>query len=128
MGSDHPAICPYGTVFECGDGKLVTLAVGSDKQFKSLCSELGEAHLSEDERFKTNPKRVSNRDACKEALKPMFRKLDRAAVLDRLAAKAVPCGAVNDMESVFAQPACPCLLYTSPSPRDRTRSRMPSSA
>ena len=23
---------------------------------------------------------------------------------------------------------CPCLLYTSPSPRDRTRSRMPSSA
>ena len=24
--------------------------------------------------------------------------------------------------------ASPCLLYTSPSPRDRTRSRMPSSA
>ena len=26
------------------------------------------------------------------------------------------------------QPRLPCLLYTSPSPRDRTRSRMPSSA
>ena len=25
-------------------------------------------------------------------------------------------------------PGRPCLLYTSPSPRDRTRSRMPSSA
>ena len=25
-------------------------------------------------------------------------------------------------------PGYPCLLYTSPSPRDRTRSRMPSSA
>ena len=25
-------------------------------------------------------------------------------------------------------PSCCCLLYTSPSPRDRTRSRMPSSA
>ena len=25
-------------------------------------------------------------------------------------------------------PFIPCLLYTSPSPRDRTRSRMPSSA
>ena len=24
--------------------------------------------------------------------------------------------------------ACPCLLYTSPSPRDRQKSRMPSSA
>ena len=26
------------------------------------------------------------------------------------------------------KPSKPCLLYTSPSPRDRTRSRMPSSA
>ena len=29
---------------------------------------------------------------------------------------------------MIAGPAHPCLLYTSPSPRDRTRSRMPSSA
>src|SRR5665811_789826 len=29
---------------------------------------------------------------------------------------------------VFTAHAQPCLLYTSPSPRDRTRSRMPSSA
>ena len=28
----------------------------------------------------------------------------------------------------FVKVAHPCLLYTSPSPRDRTRSRMPSSA
>eukprot|EP00657_Telonema_sp_P-1_P004350 TRINITY_DN20052_c0_g1_i1.p1 TRINITY_DN20052_c0_g1~~TRINITY_DN20052_c0_g1_i1.p1 ORF type:complete len:100 (+),score=21.93 TRINITY_DN20052_c0_g1_i1:83-382(+) len=28
----------------------------------------------------------------------------------------------------FVSLACFCLLYTSPSPRDRTRSRMPSSA
>eukprot|EP00656_Telonema_subtile_P053366 TRINITY_DN771_c0_g1_i2.p2 TRINITY_DN771_c0_g1~~TRINITY_DN771_c0_g1_i2.p2 ORF type:complete len:121 (+),score=12.33 TRINITY_DN771_c0_g1_i2:87-449(+) len=33
-------------------------------------------------------------------------------------------------ERCFGTPdfACSCLLYTSPSPRDRTRSRMPSSA
>ena len=31
------------------------------------------------------------------------------------------------MQHVIDQ-ACCCLLYTSPSPRDRTRSRMPSSA
>jgi len=29
---------------------------------------------------------------------------------------------------IFAKRAYSCLLYTSPSPRDRTRSRMPSSA
>ena len=31
-------------------------------------------------------------------------------------------------EDVGVMHACGCLLYTSPSPRDRTRSRMPSSA
>ena len=31
-------------------------------------------------------------------------------------------------DPVLWGPACACLLYTSPSPRDRTRSRMPSSA
>ena len=29
---------------------------------------------------------------------------------------------------IIIDPSMPCLLYTSPSPRDRTRSRMPSSA
>ena len=36
--------------------------------------------------------------------------------------------AANSQETYFDLPTYPCLLYTSPSPRDRTRSRMPSSA
>ena len=38
---------------------------------------------------------------------------------------------VNEVEifnATFGKPNNYCLLYTSPSPRDRTRSRMPSSA
>ena len=34
----------------------------------------------------------------------------------------------NSMAGIAAAAHYPCLLYTSPSPRDRTRSRMPSSA
>ena len=34
----------------------------------------------------------------------------------------------DDLENVFTVFDKYCLLYTSPSPRDRTRSRMPSSA
>ena len=37
-------------------------------------------------------------------------------------------GDLNTMLQVFILPFIACLLYTSPSPRDRTRSRMPSSA
>ena len=38
------------------------------------------------------------------------------------------CGAVFEEEDDQDEPAAPCLLYTSPSPRDATLSRMPSSA
>ena len=34
----------------------------------------------------------------------------------------------SEYPTTAARPAYSCLLYTSPSPRDRTRSRMPSSA
>ena len=37
-------------------------------------------------------------------------------------------GAVMVMADLARALSTPCLLYTSPSPRDRTRSRMPSSA
>ena len=30
--------------------------------------------------------------------------------------------------AIISEAGCPCLLYTSPSPRDRQKSRMPSSA
>ena len=36
--------------------------------------------------------------------------------------------AVADADAVWVASVRGCLLYTSPSPRDRTRSRMPSSA
>ena len=37
-------------------------------------------------------------------------------------------GTIKGMESTIVPQNNICLLYTSPSPRDRTRSRMPSSA
>ena len=36
--------------------------------------------------------------------------------------------AMKDIQHFISSQARSCLLYTSPSPRDRTRSRMPSSA
>ena len=41
---------------------------------------------------------------------------------------AAPREATSDNPTFRQARASPCLLYTSPSPRDRTRSRMPSSA
>ena len=72
-------------------------------------------------------------------------KLRLAQQLDRLGVDVIEAGfpiasdgdfeAVQKIAASVRRPviaglarACTCLLYTSPSPRDRTRSRMPSSA
>ena len=47
----------------------------------------------------------------------------RFDVIAKLAQAVVNAGRATDFEQLYA-----CLLYTSPSSRDRTRSRMPSSA
>ena len=44
------------------------------------------------------------------------------------ARKSPMCGNTVSHDRRFLSKYMPCLLYTSPSPRDRTRSRMPSSA
>ena len=42
--------------------------------------------------------------------------------------EACRCGHVDIVRRLCGMECVDCLLYTSPSPRDRTRSRMPSSA
>ena len=74
---------------------------------------------------------ISEKQAKKEAKRK--RKAERkAAKAAKEAEKAGSCfkRKKNDAEDAGAASGegAPCLLYTSPSPRDRTRSRMPSSA
>src|ERR1700756_1614855 len=49
-GSLHPNIAPYGEIFQTKDGHTVTFAIGSDAQFKKLCSILQVPDLSADKK------------------------------------------------------------------------------
>jgi len=44
MGNRHPSIAPYES-FAAADGEIV-VAVGNDRQFQSLCAELGAPQLA----------------------------------------------------------------------------------
>jgi crotonobetainyl-CoA:carnitine CoA-transferase CaiB-like acyl-CoA transferase len=99
MGNRHPSIAPYES-FATADGELV-VAVGNDRQFESLCRELGCAPLAADPRFATNAARVEHHAELVEALEPLFRDragADLAAVLN---GAGVPCGPVNDIRGAF---------------------------
>ena len=66
----------------------------------------------------------AQREEVLEALEPE----NRAALEASLEFDDETIGRLMQREFVAAPPFWTCLLYTSPSPRDRTRSRMPSSA
>jgi crotonobetainyl-CoA:carnitine CoA-transferase CaiB-like acyl-CoA transferase len=101
-GNEHPNIVPYKT-FETADGWVI-LAVGNDAQFRRWCEFAGCAALAEDPRFRTNPLRVANRATLYALMEPAFRtrRTDQwIAGLERL---GVPCGPVNRLDEVFADP------------------------
>eukprot|EP00946_MAST-07B_sp_MAST-7B-sp1_P004613 g4613.t1 len=112
MGNDHPVICPYGTIFTCEDGGLVTLAIGSDAQWRALCAVLEiPDEISLSDRFRTNPLRVENREACKMLVQERVSTFSKHALLNALREAAVPAGGVNSMESVFTQPQAEELVF-----------------
>jgi crotonobetainyl-CoA:carnitine CoA-transferase CaiB-like acyl-CoA transferase len=101
-GNAHQNIVPY-QVFEVADGHLI-LAVGNDSQFHRLCAVLGCAEVAADERFARNAGRVRSRDTLVPLLADKFRQRKRADWLAALEAAKVPCGPINDLADVFADP------------------------
>ena len=101
-GNAHQNLVPY-QVFEVADGHLI-LAVGNDTQFARFCAVAGLPELAADARFARNADRVRNRDTLVPLLSAPLRQRRRADWLTALEAAKVPCGPINDLEEVFADP------------------------
>ncbi|MEM7134717.1 MAG: CoA transferase [Chloroflexota bacterium] len=110
LGSDHPNVSPYGSVYQTADGQAIILAVGTDGQFTQLCQALDCEALATDERFLTNIQRVAHNALLKEILAERIRTFKRDKLLDTLNQLSVPAGAVRTMDDVFAQPAAQGML------------------
>jgi len=100
MGNRHPSIAPYETL-RAADGPFV-VAVGNDEQFVTFCEVLEVAELAADERFATNAARVTNREELVEALEQALAAAPAAAWIERLRARGIPCGMVNQVDQAFA--------------------------
>ena len=101
-GNAHPNIVPY-QVFQASDGWVI-VAAGNDGQYRQFVTVGGEPALADDERFFSNPKRVRRRDELVPLLAAMVRRQSRAFWIERLEAAGVPCGPINDLADVFADP------------------------
>jgi crotonobetainyl-CoA:carnitine CoA-transferase CaiB-like acyl-CoA transferase len=107
-GNAHQNIVPY-QVFEVapspdGHKDHIILAVGNDGQFAKFCDVAGRPELASDVRFAKNQDRVRNRAVLVPLLETIMRTRGKAEWLAALEAAKVPCGAINNLAEVFADP------------------------
>ena len=116
FGNAHPTIVPYQS-FPAREG-FFCLAVGNDGQWQKLCRLLGRSELAVDPRFATNPARVQHRDVLIPMLQEVFVTQDSAFWLREIAAAGIPCGPVQTIDHVFADPQVLArdMVWTVPHP------------
>ena len=108
MGNAHMNIVPY-QVFETapkssGARDFMILAVGNDGQFAKLCECLERPEWAADPRFVRNPDRVMHRDTLVPMLAEVFAKRGKTHWLALFESAKLPCGPINDLAEVFADP------------------------
>jgi crotonobetainyl-CoA:carnitine CoA-transferase CaiB-like acyl-CoA transferase len=102
LGNAHPNIVPYQAM-PTADGHVI-LAIGNDGQFRRFCQVIGRGELADDPRFISNAERVGNREILITILLPIMKvrsSQDWIAVLEEA---GVPCGPINSLDQVFADP------------------------
>jgi crotonobetainyl-CoA:carnitine CoA-transferase CaiB-like acyl-CoA transferase len=107
-GNAHQNIVPY-QVFEvapAADGSKdhLILAVGNDQQYVKFCKVANIPELGVNPLFAKNRDRVLNRAQLVPILEAVMRTRGKTDWLAALEAAKVPCGAINNLTEVFADP------------------------
>jgi CoA:oxalate CoA-transferase len=102
LGTRHPSITPFAA-FAAADGRLV-IAAGNDQLFRRLGEVIGRPALADDPRFATNAARSEHAAELAAVLETALARAPVADWLERLQAAGIPCGPVNDIAAVMADP------------------------
>jgi crotonobetainyl-CoA:carnitine CoA-transferase CaiB-like acyl-CoA transferase len=102
MGNAHPNIVPYQAV-PTADGHMI-LAIGNGRQLEKFLEVAGRPELIQDERFRDNVSRLTHRDEIMEIIFDITRARNSADWIAALEKVHVPCGPINDIGQVFADP------------------------
>ena len=102
LGNSHPNIVPY-QVFATSDSHII-LAIGNDEQYRRFCAVAGSPQLATDDQYATNAGRVHNRDILIPLLCDIFKTRTKSWWIAELEKAGVPCGPINTLEEVFADP------------------------
>jgi len=101
-GNNHPTSIPTG-VFKTRDG-YINIATAGGQMWERLCKALDAPALLGNPHYATGPARLKHRDALNAAIDSYLAHRPSAEWIERLNAAGVPCGAINSIDKVFADP------------------------
>ncbi|AOY97177.1 CoA transferase [Cupriavidus sp. USMAA2-4] len=102
FGNAHANMVPYH-VFATADGYMI-VAAGNDGQWQAYCRGVDRPDLAADERFRSGPGRLVNRDALVPLLEAHMRTRPTAFWVEALEREGIPCGPINDYAQVLEDP------------------------
>jgi succinate--hydroxymethylglutarate CoA-transferase len=101
-GNEHPSIVPYQQ-FHGADRPFV-VAAASDRQFELLCAGvIARPELVDDPRYRTNSRRVENRDSLIEELERVFATKPAAHWVEASRKAGIPAAIVEFVDEALAR-------------------------
>jgi len=101
-GNFHPTSAGTG-MFQTADG-YINIAASGDALWKKFCDVAGDKDLSSNPDFATQQGRVKNRAALIQHLTDVVRSKPSKFWVEELNKAGVPCGPINTIDQVFADP------------------------
>lgn len=101
-GNDHPVLCPYG-LFRAADGD-VAIAPAGEVFLRRFFELLDLTHLYDDPDFNDNDARVRNLARMNAIVDEKIGQNTVDYWIDTLNAAGVPCGQIQDMDTLFKDP------------------------
>lgn len=111
-GNNHPTGIPTG-VFETQNGHINIAASGEDL-YTRFCRAIGRDDLRTDPRYATSKARSDNRDELNAVLNEATRQQTSEEWIKLLNNAGVPCGPINTIDRVFADPQVQFLEMAQP--------------
>ncbi len=111
-GNDHPTGIPTG-VFPSSDGHF-NIAASSSRVFGRFCDAIGKPEWKDKPEWNSSAKRSAERKAINAAIGEITRTRPAAHWVELFEEAGVPCGPINTMDQVFADPQVQHLGIASP--------------
>jgi len=102
VGNDHPTSMPT-SAYRTADGYM-NVAASGEGQWQALCKAIGREDMLADARFKGGENRAKNRRELNALINESLSTRKSSEWIDLLNAAGVPCGPINAVDQVFADP------------------------